>query len=260
MTREPGAAVDAALERGDFSEATLGMVKTLIAREPREIGWWIAAERCLVALGRHDEAERALDGACAIDPHSGVVASRRVEFERLRRIREYAERLLAESPERLRVALGEAHDNDTQHDFQVEGRRLLVALDPTDVGALCALGGAQRGSGQPRVALASYRKAEALADADARAMSVVHVGVAAVMRDIGEAVESRRLYEDVLAIDRNNGHAMLGLVALHLDEAERTRSPAALAAAKSLLGVLWMRGERTPKVQAAYRRLHSLSG
>jgi tetratricopeptide (TPR) repeat protein len=182
MTGDPPAAANAALERGELGEATLSMVETLIAREPGEVGWRIAAERCLVALGRYDEARKALDGALALDPRSGVVTSRRARLERLLRIREHARRLLAESPERLRAALRDTHDDATQSDFQVVGCQLLAALDPTDVRALCALGGAQRRAQEPRVALDTYRKAEALADQ--RALSVVHVGVAAALRDL----------------------------------------------------------------------------
>jgi Flp pilus assembly protein TadD len=124
MTGDLAAAADAALERRDFSDATLSMFKALIAREPREVGWWIAAARCLAALGRFDEAEQALGGALAIDPRGGVVASRRAELDRLRRIREHAERLLAEAPERLRSELAAARDDDARRDFQVELRSL----------------------------------------------------------------------------------------------------------------------------------------
>jgi cytochrome c-type biogenesis protein CcmH/NrfG len=258
MTGDLHAEANAALDRHDFTEATLSMFRTLIAREPRKVGWWIATARCLIALGRFDEAQRALDGAYAIDPRSGVVASRRSELQRLRRIREHAERLLAESPERLRAEVHDAREKEKRHDFQVEGCRVLAKLDPADAGALCALGGAQRRAKLPRVALDTYRRAEVLADEST--MSMVNVGVAAVRRDLGEAAESHRLYESVLASDPDNSRAMLGLAAVHLDEAEHTRSPSAWAAAERLLARLWARHERTPKVQAAYSRLHSLPG
>jgi tetratricopeptide (TPR) repeat protein len=128
------------------------------------------------------------------------------------------------------------------------------------VGALCGLGGALRRARQQRAAPATYREAEALAGEDARAVAPAHVGIAAVLRDLERPAESRRLYEQVLATNRNDHHAILGLAALYLDEVERTGSPTARAEAKRLLGILWQRDERTHEVHAVYGRLHSLSG
>lgn len=263
VTTEPDltalrADTDGAIERGEFSTHTLALLETLIEHHPGEVAWRNAAGRCLVALGRFEEAEQAFLTAGA-DGSSNPVATSQLKKLGLRmRQRARAERLLATSTEALLAAVEDAQHRKADKDFQVEGRRLLARRDPENVAAVCALGAAQRHAKDPEGALNTYHFAMTL-DGTPHAAAMAHVGLAAVLRDLERHHDSRRIYLQVLAANPNDQHALLGLAGVHLDTAAADRQGPALAEAKRLLDRLWGLGERSPKLKAAYRRHDSLA-
>jgi tetratricopeptide (TPR) repeat protein len=249
----PRAAADAALDRGELSAETLALIEELMAQEPGDAGWPVAAGRCLAALGRLDEAAAAFAAA----PASPVVASQREKLRLRMRIRDRAERLFADDPWKLREAADAARDADADHAFQVEARWVLAANEPGGVAALCALGAAQRHDGAPHVAWETYDRAWALERSESDT-AMVQVGRAGVLRDLGRVEEARALYDTVLAAHPHDTYALLGSAALRLDDVEKHGAgPRALDEARALLRGIT--GEWGPRVWFVYRRWERLS-
>jgi tetratricopeptide (TPR) repeat protein len=249
---------DAAIEHGDLSTRTLVLLEALIEQCPTEIAWPNARGRCLVALGRFEEAEQAFLNAGADGSSNPVATSQLKKLRRRMRQRERAERLLATSPGALLAAVADAKRRGSDADFEVEGRRLLARRDPENVAAVCALGAAQRRAQDHEGALNTYHFAMTLNHAPHTA-AMARVGLAAVLRDLDRRPDAHRLCTEVLTTNPNNRHALLGLAALHLDTADADRDTSALAEAKRLLDKVWSLGERSSELKDAYHRYDALS-
>jgi tetratricopeptide (TPR) repeat protein len=220
--------------------------------------WRNAAGRCLAALGRFDEAERAFEDARAADPSNPVAASQLTALRRRMRFRERAERLLADDPDALFAAVEDARRKEADTGFQVEGRRLLARREPDNVAAVCALGAAQRRAGDLEGALNTYDHAWTL-ERSARDTAMTRVGRAAVLRELDRPDDARALYDAVLATRPDDAYALTGRAALYLDDvAKRGAGERALERAKALIDAI--KGEWTSEVHAVHGRWRSLSG
>ncbi len=243
-------------ERGEWSAAALAINEAILRANPEDEAAAVARARCLRALGRLQESLTALEELIERRPDNSVAKSQAQKTRRRLKARERAEKMLAENPRTLFDALEQAKGQERDYEFQVEGRRLLARRDRTTEAA-CALGAAQRRGRDLEGALNTYRWAWQQDDS-ARSNAMAHVGLAAVLRELGRFTEAEKILRGVLDADRRDRFACIGLAAVLMDRVEQQGHRAKLAEAKRLLDAAFAAGARDAAIDAAYGRLRSL--
>jgi tetratricopeptide (TPR) repeat protein len=244
-------------DSGEWTEAALAVYDAMLHADPSDEAAAVGRARCLRALGRLREALDCLDQLVARHPENAVARSQAEKTRRRLKARERAEGLLADDATRLFDAAERAKEAERDFDFQIEARRLLSRRDGS-VEAACALGAAQRRGRDVEGALNTYRAALATDDSlPSNAMG--HVGLAAVLRELGRLTEAEQMLRAVLAVDRRDGFAQITLAATLMDRAEKQGARSRLAEAKRLLDTAYAAGERGKAISSAYGRLRSLA-
>ena len=164
-------------------------------------------------------------------PDNGVARSQATKTKRQLDAKSRAELLLAKDPEALIDALERAKQQERDHKFQVEGRRLLARRDRT-IEAACALGAAQRRDRDLDGALNTYRWAVEKNRSPA-SNPMTHVGLSAVLRDLGRLAEAEKILREVRAANRTNHFAGITLAAVLMDRAEHRGDRSGLGEARS---------------------------
>lgn len=241
-------------DRGEWGKDALAIYEAILKLAPGDVPASNAKGRCLIAVGRLEDAESWFEGVVATDPDNRVAVS---QLDKLKKRLSALRRAEASNENgRLFKEVEEAKAKRGDLLFQVEGRRLLAREDPRNPRAVAALGAAMRRNGDSEAALQVYRYALQL-DESPRSNSMAHVGLAGVLRDLGLLSEADKRLQAVLREQPDNPYALITLAAVLMDKAERGQS-AALVEARNRLGRLWAHGVRDAEVQAAYRRLKAL--
>jgi tetratricopeptide (TPR) repeat protein len=243
-------------ERGEWGAPALTVYDAILAANPDDEAATVGRARCLRALGRLEESLAALEALSRARPENGVARSQAAKTRRRLRAKERAEQLLADDPAKLFDALERAKREEHKYDFQIEGRRLLARRDRTSKAA-CALGAAQRRGRDLEGALNTYRWAWQQDDSPT-SNAIAHVGLAAVLRDVGQLSDAERILRGVRDADRRNHYAGITLAAVLMDRVENQGHREKLAEAKQLLDAAWVAGTRGVVIDAAYGRLRSL--
>lgn len=242
--------------RGEWGEDALACNDAILARDPADAAATIRRARCLRALGRLDEAPAGLDALIDQDPSNSVAASQAAKTRRRLHARARAERLLATGATELFDAVELAKRAERDHDFQIEGRRLLARRDRT-IEAACALGAAQHRGDDLAGALNTYRWAwQQHESADTSAMALV--AFAGVLRDLHRLSDAEGLLRAALRVRPRDDFAQLALAAVLMDRAEHRGARDTLTQARRLLDRAWAAGTRGAAISAAYGRLRSL--
>lgn len=250
------AKANAMQERGEWGAAALAVYDAILAANPNDEAAVVGRARCLRALGRLEESLSALEALSRAQPDNGVAKSQADKTRRRLRAREQAEQLLADDPGKLFDALERAKHQEHKYDFQIEGRRLLARRDRTSEAA-CALGAAQRRGRDLEGALNTYRWAWRQDDSPS-SNAMAHVGLAAVLRELGQLSDAEKILRGVRAVDRRNHYAGVTLAAVLMDRVEKQGQREKLAEAEQLLAAAWAAGTRDGAIKAAYGRLRSL--
>ena len=229
-------------DQGEWTEEALAVNEAILRSDPADEAAVIRRGRCLRALGRLDEALRCLDWLVAEHPENSVARSQVDKTRRRLNARKRAETLLARDPTKLFDAAERAKDAERDHEFQIEARRLLAQRDRT-VKADCALGAAQRGARDLEGALNTYRSALEH-DGSPASNAMAHVGLAAVLRDLGRLTDAEQMLRRVLDVNRHNSYAQVTLSATLMDRAEKQGARGHLTEARQLLDAAYGGGAR----------------
>lgn len=250
------AKADAMQERGEWGAAALAVYDALVAADPDDEAAAVGRARCLRALGRLEESLAALEALSRARPDNGVAKSQADRTRRRLRAKERAEQLLVTDPSKLFNALERAKQQEREYDFQIEGRRLLARRDRTSEAA-CALGAAQRRGRDLEGALNTYRWAWRQ-DESPSSNAMAHVGLAAVLRELGQLSDAEKILRGVRAAAPRDHYASVTLAAVLMDRVEKQGHREKLAEAEQLLAAAWAEGTRDGVIKAAYGRLRSL--
>lgn len=242
---------------GDWSEAALAINDAVLQADPHDEAAVVRRARCLRALGRLEESLVVLEALVEKRPDNSVAKSQADKTRRRLDTKKRAEQLSAEDPGRLFDALERAKQQERDHEFRIEGRRLLARRDRTTQAA-CALGAAQRRGRDLEGALNTYRWAWQQDDSP-YTNAMAHVGLAAVLRELGRLADAEKILRGVRAADRRNHFASVTLAAVLMDRVERHGDRDGLAEAGQLLDAAWASGTRDAAISAAYGRLKSLA-
>jgi hypothetical protein len=127
----------------EWGTAALSVNQRLFDLMPDDEAAAVRLARCYRGLGRLDEAAATLVRTLAAHADYHVARSQLKKTMRRRDARHRAEALLARGLTVLFAELEAAKRSERDHDFQVEGRR-LIARRERSIEAACALGAAQR--------------------------------------------------------------------------------------------------------------------
>lgn len=131
---------------GEWSADALAVNDAILSEIPDDLTARIRRARCLRALGRIEQALRALEDLLDTHPLDSVVKSQHAKTAKLDAARRRAAGVMSRSSQELFDAVEQAKRDERDIDFQIEGRRLLARRDRT-AEAACALGAAQRRAG-----------------------------------------------------------------------------------------------------------------
>ena len=241
---------------GDWGEVALACNEAILRLDPSDQAAVVRRARCLLAMGRPEEAVESLEALVKHHPDNTVAKAQAGKARRRLQAKSRAVRLFAENPAALLSEVERAKAAARDHEFQVEARRLLARRDRTPQAA-CALGAAQRRGRDLEGALNTYRWALQQDDGP-RTNAMAHVGLAGVLRDLDRLAEAEKLLRTVLAVDDRNGHALLGLAAVLMDRAQRRGDIDALSEARRLHDKAFGLGLRGAEIDAVSGRLRSL--
>ena len=252
--------LDALTDRCEWGVATLELFQQLAKRAPQDAANWIGMARCYEALGELDKAAGLYAALLRRSSGHDVAASRQLALKRRIFARDHASRIKQEEEsDVLRAKLDASDPPPFRHPMlRAEALRLLVADAPEDVKTLSELGGALRHAGDAAGAIQVYHRALDL-DASPSSNAAAHVGLAAVLRDLGRLDEAEQTYNVVLHARPADARAKIGLAAVHLDRHEG--GPAGsrhLDAAEHLLRSAWHPDHQDDAITSTYRRLDAL--
>jgi tetratricopeptide (TPR) repeat protein len=112
---------------GHLDEAALAANERVLALDPHDVAAGNRRTRCLVALGRLDEAVESLSAVLALAPRNDVAKAQLGILAAALRGRDRARVLLSEGVAVLEGAIARAEADGSDPDFRIEGRRLLGA-------------------------------------------------------------------------------------------------------------------------------------
>jgi tetratricopeptide (TPR) repeat protein len=243
-------------DQNDWGEGALALYESILQADPKDEAAAVGRARCLRALGRLEESFAVLVTLMKERPDNPAARSQATKTKRHLDAKTRAEHLLAKDPKALFDALERAKQQERDHKFQVEGRRLLARRDRT-IEAACALGAAQRRDRDLDGALNTYRWA-VKQNGSPESNPMTHVGLSGVLRDLGRLADAEEILREVRAANRNDHFAGITLAAVLMDRAEHRGDRRGLGEARQLLGAAWAAGARDGVIKAAFGRLKSL--